>query len=46
MDMTKKAVVEPPKNVPPPVKAQAPHEHKAQADAAKPCCGSQPKAKA
>ncbi len=41
MDMTKKAVVEPPKSTAPPVKAQ-PHEH--HHEAAKP--GSQPKPKA
>jgi len=45
MDITKKAVVEPPKSTAPPVKAQPQPEHKAQPEAAKPG-GSQPKPKA
>lgn len=36
MDITKKAVVEPPKSTVPPVKAQPQPEHKAQHEAAKP----------
>ena len=44
MDITKKPVVEPPKSTAPPVKAQAPPEHKAQHEAAKPGW-SQPKPK-
>ncbi len=45
MDITKKAVVEPPKSPAPPVKAQSQPEHTAQHEAAKPG-GSQPKPKA
>jgi hypothetical protein len=45
MDITKKAVVEPPKNPPQPVKAQPQPEHKGQHQAATPG-GSQPKPKA
>jgi hypothetical protein len=45
MDITKKAVVEPPKSTAPPIKAQPQPEHKAQPEAAKPG-GSQPKPKA
>ena len=36
MDVTKKAVVEPPTSTAPPVKAQPQPEHKAQHEAAKP----------
>ena len=42
MDITKKAVVEPPKSAAPPVKAQSQPDHKAHREAAKPG-GSQPK---
>jgi hypothetical protein len=45
MDITKKAVVEPPKSTAPPVKAQPLPEHKAQHETAKPGW-SQPKPKA
>jgi hypothetical protein len=45
MDITKKAVVEPPKSTAPPVKAQPQPEHRAQPEAATPG-GSQPKPKA
>jgi len=42
MDITKKAVVEPPKSTVPPVKAQPQPDHKSHHEAAKPG-GSQPK---
>jgi hypothetical protein len=45
MDITKKAVVEPPKNAAQPIKAQPQPEHKVQHQAASPG-GSQPKPKA
>jgi hypothetical protein len=45
MDITKKAVVEPPKSTAPPVKVQSLPEHRAQQEAAKPGW-SQPKPKA
>jgi hypothetical protein len=45
MDITKKAVVEPPKNPPQPIKAQPQSEQKVQHQAATPgCCQPQPKA--
>jgi hypothetical protein len=43
MDITKKAVVEPPRSTAQPVKAQRSAEHKAQREVAKPG-GNQPKA--
>ena len=43
MDITKKAVVEPPKSAAQPVKAQQQPEHKAQREGAKPG-GNQPRA--
>jgi hypothetical protein len=44
MDTTKQAVVEPPKNAAPPIKAQPQPEHKIHPEAAKPGA-SQPKPK-